>query len=72
LEPQQEKSSTRYIQVVEAAAEVMENEPKTSLRHLFYRFNNLYVKTCHTLLKADLHLHPYLCSATVSWFKHVA
>jgi hypothetical protein len=36
----------------------VENEPKTSLRHLSQQVN-LSVKTCRTTLKKDLHLYPY-------------
>jgi hypothetical protein len=45
-------------EVVDAVEEIMENESKTSTRHLSQQVN-LPVETCRAILKKDLHLYPY-------------
>jgi hypothetical protein len=45
-------------EAVDAVEEIMENEPKTSFRHLSQQVN-FSVGTCRTILKKDLYLCPY-------------
>lgn len=48
----------RTQEVVNAVWEIMENEPKTSLRHLSQQVK-LSVETFRIILEKDLHLYLY-------------
>ncbi|RZB40389.1 HTH 29 domain containing protein, partial [Asbolus verrucosus] len=48
------RSKKRTPEIVDEVEVIMENQPKTSLRHLSQQVN-LSVETCRTILKKDLH-----------------
>lgn len=48
----------RTAETVDAAREIMENAPTTSIRHLSQQVD-LSIGTCHTMLHKDMQLYPY-------------
>lgn len=48
----------RTAEVVETARQIMEEQPRTPIRHLAQQVD-LSVGTCHSILHKELHLHPY-------------
>jgi hypothetical protein len=48
----------RTPEVIDAVEEIIENEPKTSVRDLSQKLN-FSVETCRTILTKDLHLYTY-------------
>lgn len=47
---------------IDAAREIMQNNPKTPIRQLSQQME-LSVGTCHTMLRKDLHFYPYRLTA---------
>nr|XP_015833260.1 PREDICTED: uncharacterized protein LOC107397488 [Tribolium castaneum] len=52
------RPTERTEEVIHATQEILEQDPKTSIRHLSQQVE-LSVGTCHELLRKDLHVYPY-------------
>nr|XP_008198792.1 PREDICTED: uncharacterized protein LOC103314449 [Tribolium castaneum] len=52
------RPTERTEEVIHATQEILEQDPKTSIRHLSQQVE-LSVGTCHKLLRKDLHVYPY-------------